>query len=184
MMYFTSDHHFMHTNVIKYCNRPFISCQEMDEEMIKRWNERITKTDIVYHLGDFFLCSKEKAIEILNRLNGKIYFLEGSHDKVTMSILKNNLCTNITHLGNLVEICIQDKTFDQGKKHITLCHYAMKRWPKSHYNAWHLFGHSHGNLKNPEKGSMDVGVDTNNFYPYSWDEIKAKLKSEESEKCL
>ena len=52
-IFFTSDHHFGHYNVIKYCNRPFTSAQQMDEIMILRWNETVLPDDEVYYLGDF-----------------------------------------------------------------------------------------------------------------------------------
>ena len=58
-------------------------------------------------------------------------------------------------------------------QNIICCHYMMKIWPKSHYNSWQLFGHSHGGMNGRTEGKqMDVGVDTNNFYPYSFEEIK------------
>ena len=53
MLYFSSDHHFFHANVIRYCNRPFGSVQEMNEALILNWNKTVTNDDIVYHLGDF-----------------------------------------------------------------------------------------------------------------------------------
>jgi len=59
---------------------------------------------------------------------------------------------------------------------MVLCHYAMRSWPKSHYGAWHLYGHSHGKL--PMLGrSMDIGVDTHDFYPYSLDEISCIMNN-------
>jgi len=57
---------------------------------------------------------------------------------------------------------------------IVLCHYAMKVWPKSHYNSWHLYGHSHGHIQNQGK-SFDVGVDCNNFTPLSFEQVKEKM---------
>ncbi len=54
---------------------------------------------------------------------------------------------------------------------ITMCHYCMRVWHLSHYNSWHVFGHSHGRLEAIGK-SFDVGVDCNNFKPISWEELK------------
>ena len=61
------------------------------------------------------------------------------------------------------------------KQAIVLCHYCMRVWPKSHYGSWQLFGHSHGGLPGVGK-QMDVGVDTNSYYPYSLGEIKEIMK--------
>lgn len=55
MIYFTADTHFGHYNVIRFCDRPFASAEEMDEAMIQNWNERVTGNDTVYILGDKFL---------------------------------------------------------------------------------------------------------------------------------
>ena len=63
-------------------------------------------------------------------------------------------------------------------QYIVICHYAMKTWAKSHYNSWQLFGHSHGELKGVGK-QMDIGVDTHNFYPYSFNEIKRIMSKKE-----
>ena len=60
-MFFTSDTHISHHNIIKYCNRPFANAKEMDAEMIKRWNEKVKLDDTIYHLGDFTLGSKVNA---------------------------------------------------------------------------------------------------------------------------
>jgi len=76
-IFFTSDHHFGHTNIIKFCNRPFANVDEMNEELIRRWNEKIAPGDEVYHLGDFALITPEKLNEILDRLNGTIYLIAG-----------------------------------------------------------------------------------------------------------
>jgi len=56
-IWFTSDHHFGHKNIIEFSKRPFANVEEMNAELVKRWNERIAKEDKVYHLGDFALMS-------------------------------------------------------------------------------------------------------------------------------
>lgn len=80
MIYFISDTHFNHSNIIKYCNRPFKDINEMNDTLISNWNSIIKNDDIVYHLGDFGLLSFEEFKSILNRLNGQIYLLRGNHD--------------------------------------------------------------------------------------------------------
>ena len=70
--WFTADTHFGHANVIRYCERPFASVQEMDDVLIENWNYIIKPKDTVYHLGDFTLAGKEKANDYFSRLNGKI----------------------------------------------------------------------------------------------------------------
>ncbi len=81
MIYFISDTHFNHKNIIKYCNRPFNSIEQMNEAIIKNWNNIVSNEDTIYHLGDFALGTKESIIDIVNRLNGKKYLIRGNHDK-------------------------------------------------------------------------------------------------------
>jgi len=155
--WFTSDEHFGHANIIEYCNRPFESVEEMDYAIIERHNEVVGKDDTVIHLGDFTLKSKEIANSYISKLNGNHIFIQGSHDK-----------------------WMDDDHHEIWEKkiegiHIVGCHYAMRVWGQSHYNSWQLFGHSHGRFQGVGK-QMDVGVDTHNFYPYSFDEIKEIMK--------
>jgi calcineurin-like phosphoesterase family protein len=157
-IWFTADHHFNHTNIITYCNRPFSSIEEMNEELILRWNGRVDTNDIVYHLGDFGFGKTEI---IANRLNGMKYLIPGSHDRITPSL----------RLGDSLIVLPEIWAIKNERHLIIMCHYAMRTWEKSHYNSWHLFGHSHGKLPTFGK-SFDIGVDTHNFYPYSFDEVK------------
>lgn len=80
-VFLTSDTHFSHKKIIDYCNRPFKNVEEMNEALIKNWNEVVPKEAKVYHLGDFsFHCNHEKVKEILKRLNGDKYLIMGNHD--------------------------------------------------------------------------------------------------------
>lgn len=80
-MWFTADTHFGHANVIRYCQRPFSTVQEMDEAIIDNWNRLVGSDDTVYHLGDFTLAGQEKASQYFSLLNGKISVVPGGHDK-------------------------------------------------------------------------------------------------------
>jgi calcineurin-like phosphoesterase family protein len=164
--FFTADTHFGHTNIIKYCNRPFKSIQEMDSELIKRWNSKITDKDIVFHLGDFCFGNNDHDFDkYFSQLNGKIVWIKGNHDELAWK----NRDKFQTYSSGYYEAKIDNQS-------IVLCHYAMLVWNKSHFGTWHLYGHSHGTLPdNLNSMSMDCGVDTNNYYPYSFAEIAKRM---------
>lgn len=82
MAWFISDHHFNHTKIIEYCNRPFTNVEEMNKYMIKQWNSVVGKDDLVYHLGDFALqCDKDTVTNLINQLNGNVVLILGNHDR-------------------------------------------------------------------------------------------------------
>ena len=173
MLFFTSDSHFGHKNILRYCNRPFSSVKEMDEELILRWNERISENDTVYHLGDFTLGGHDAAVRYLERLGGRIFLQQGSHDNRWFDKdFGDGRLSTIPPLCS-VELPIQKS---KHKQVVVLCHYALRVWDKSHYASWHLFGHSHGKLE-PHGLSFDVGVDSHNFYPWSLDEVVQKMNT-------
>ncbi len=79
MIFFTADTHFGHANILKLCNRPFNTIEEMNETMICKWNSRVSGNDTVYIVGDmFFRCSDAETI--LKRLKGKKRLIIGNHD--------------------------------------------------------------------------------------------------------
>lgn len=78
-----ADTHFGHANIIRYCNRPFSSVEQMDQVMIKNWNETVSTKDIVLHLGDVGLCERGRLKEIIKQLNGKKILVMGNHDTYT-----------------------------------------------------------------------------------------------------
>ena len=83
-VFLIGDCHFQHANIIKYCNRPFKDVDDMTEKLIKYWNEVVGANDIVYVVGDFALCGKQKIIEIGQRLNGRKRLILGNHDQASM----------------------------------------------------------------------------------------------------
>ena len=159
--FFISDTHFGHGNILKYSNRSFDTIEEMDEKLIENWNEIVSKNDTICHLGDF--CMRTDYRKYANRLNGNIVYIRGSHDQ-----------ENWPYMNEFYPNGLKDEFGT--KRLIVLCHYALRSWPKSHYASWHLFGHHHGKL-DPYGLSFDVGVDCNNYYPFSLDEIIVKMKT-------
>jgi len=75
-----SDTHFHHKNIIEYSKRPFKTIEEMDAEIIKRWNNKVSKEDLVIHLGDFGLGDNNQIKSTRDKLNGTIVLLRGNHD--------------------------------------------------------------------------------------------------------
>lgn len=79
-IYVIADTHFGHENIIRFCNRPFCNAHQMNEEMIKRWNTVVKKTDTVIHCGDFGLGTKAELVEICQKLQGRKILIKGNHD--------------------------------------------------------------------------------------------------------
>ncbi len=160
--FFTSDTHFNHVNIIKYCNRPYKTVKRMNNALIKNWNSVVGKDDIVYHLGDFCLGSVDDFDSYFNKLNGKIILIEGNHDRNALKY-KNRFYEY--HTG-YIEVNVEGWP-------IVLSHYAMKVWNNSHHGAFHLYGHSHGTLPDDiESLSFDVGVDCHNYTPIDIQQIE------------
>ena len=175
-VFFTSDTHFNHHNIIKYCDRPFKNVREMNEELIKNWNATIDKEDVVFHLGDFSMGSTHNVVDLLSRLNGHIHLIVGNHEK---DIISNDIAlSKFVGVYDMLEITVKDEEISYGNQHIVLCHYPLLVWNASHRGSWQLFGHVHGGLSNKgiiqhKPTQMDVGVDTNPKYtPYSYQEVK------------
>lgn len=168
--YFTSDTHFGHANIIKYCNRPFANADVMDDVLIRNWNNVVKPDDTVYHLGDFAV-GGGPASKYLSRLNGKIHFCWGNHDTRLKDVIDATPHTvQPLSIAHMRDIAIDGQRF-------VLCHYAMRVWNKSHKGAWHLYGHSHGTLPDdPNSLSLDIGVDCWNYAPVSIAQIRDRMK--------
>lgn len=81
-IFFTSDFHVGHSNVIKHDGRPFKDVNEMNQTLIDNWNSVVSDEDIVFYLGDFaYRCHPKTMKWFVSQLKGKIYFIMGNHDK-------------------------------------------------------------------------------------------------------
>jgi calcineurin-like phosphoesterase family protein len=170
-VFFISDTHLQHKNIIKYCNRPFKTVEEMDSTMIKNWNSVVGPNDIVFHAGDFCFGKKSDWTYLLNSLNGIKYLAAGNHDvNITSSLFQSvQQSFNIRIVG--------DPEIVSDGQRISINHYPMLSWYQSHRGSWQLFGHHHGGLSNKKSvklspNQMDVGVDIHNFTPISYEKVK------------
>ena len=170
--FFTSDTHFFHENIIRFSHRPFETVDEMNQALINRWNAKISKSDLVYHLGDFALkCTPDQARRVRNQLNGQIILVRGNHDKIA-----DQIKDAFAAVKDYDEISVSDSDAPNNKRKIVLLHYAMRVWNASHHGSFHLYGHSHGSLPDDKAAlAFDVGVDCWGYAPLSYDEVKAVM---------
>jgi len=169
MIFLTSDHHFSHKNILRYCSRPFATIREHDEELIRRWNEVVKPQDVVWHLGDFALTTRAYTEDLVqNRLNGHIHLVAGGHDR-----------RNIIGFESVSQI----KAIKIDGTMVVLCHYPLYSWPgMNKHMVWHLHGHVHNKYKLPRLNVLDVGVDGHNFTPIEWGNVKELIAIENESK--
>ena len=171
-VFFTSDTHFYHDNIINFCGRPFKNVEVMNETLIANWNSVVGPDDIVFHLGDFCLGGSAEWTNILNRLNGKIYLIVGNHD---IKNLRQGYYSRFEHIAMQMHI-------EVGKQKIYLNHCPFLCYGGAYRDTWQLFGHVHTSKQNtgidaPRLHMLfptqyDVGVDNNNFTPVSFEQVK------------
>lgn len=167
-IWFTSDTHFGHKNVLKHCPgrlKAFgipedVTDEEKvrlhDEYLIQLWNGTIGRKDIVYIIGDFSFYNVEKTRKILSRLNGSKFLIIGNHDKSSVKL--GNYFQQITHIK---EIDFKKKNFDFLEEDfgVVCCHYPMVTWNRKHYGTANVHGHCHGRLDCFNNDNSDLRVD-------------------------
>jgi len=174
-VWFTSDLHFNHVNIIKYCGRPW-TFEEQTEELISRWNSRVGEYDDVYHLGDFAFASRkqyDQVVEIIKSLNGNIHFIRGNHcDAELWGMIEQTRLPHVVWIKDYAKIRVQ------GQK-VILSHFPFASFDGMHHGSWHLHGHCHGSLILPGK-VLDVGIDNHvDFQIFSWSEIVEYMSNRE-----
>jgi len=163
-IFFTSDTHFYHRNILEYCNRPFSTVDEMNEALIANWNQTVGANDIVYHLGDFTLTTRVDLVDgILARLNGKIILVKGNHDKWLRKFdqLQNQSKIEWVRQYNKENFHINGENYE-----IVMMHYPMLSWDGSYRGSIQIHGHAHGSNDHLNVGTkrIDVGVDATNMF--------------------
>lgn len=168
MILFTSDLHLGHKNILKLCNRPFSSIEEMDAVLIENWNRKVHKNDQVYILGDLMYRNEKLPEEYLRQLNGKKHLITGNHDRAWVKTCDlTQYFESVDRLGYISD----------GKRQMTLCHFPMMSWPHMP-RSYMVFGHIHANtdadywpfIAQNEK-MLNAGVDINGYVPVTFDEM-------------
>jgi calcineurin-like phosphoesterase family protein len=164
--YFVADTHFGHEDILRHCNRPFSSVEEMDRVLIERWNRMIPNNKAqVYIVGDFAFKDHEFY---LSQLNGKKILIMGNHDNMKSSAKQR--FKEIHDFGLVRKFRRPDASVS---RKIAMCHYKMQSWDGLNEGSYHLYGHSHGRLKeSSEVKSMDIGVDVWGYQPIPFEIIE------------
>jgi calcineurin-like phosphoesterase family protein len=168
-MFFTADLHLGHANIIKHCNRPFSSVNEMDEYLLASWNSRVRPNDSVYIIGDLIFRSSLSPDDYLSRLNGKKHLILGNHDKDWVK--KVEMSKHFVTVERFLE-------FSDGQHRITMCHYPMMSWNHISKGSYMIHGHIHNNydaIYSPLMADMpnllNASVEINNYQPVKFNEL-------------
>lgn len=174
-IWFTSDQHFDHENIIKLANRPFSGVTEMNEAIITAHNDIVKPGDSVYHLGDFCFTwgDSVRPSKLLKLLNGQHFLIKGNHDRVR----------NWDPFPKFIWVRERDKLKTKTYGDIYMDHYPLRDWPGRYRGRIQVYGHTHGTLE-PLIGSAEVGVDIayrtlNEWRPFSIEEIREMARYEE-----
>jgi len=204
MIYLTSDLHIFHTNVIRYCNRPFNTVEEMNEALVANWNFVVDVDDSVYCLGDFSMAARPVET-FTKRLNGIKYLVPGNHDFCHSYHKKSRTPENRAKWIKFYQdngwIVLPEQTTLEvpGLGTLNMCHMPYESYNSGSdekqfddkYKKWRpvddgrilLCGHVHEKWKtkktDKETLMINVGVDVNNHKPVSLDQIAELIKKEQ-----
>ncbi len=185
-IFFTSDSHWNHENILKFCDRPFKDVEEMNYKLIENWNNKVPHDGLVFHLGDFaWGGGYEGWKKIREQLNGDIILIEGNHDRKNLTTTAREELFKFVTWQMLIEI--------EGRKILLnhfpfLCYAGVYREPKK--LIYNLHGHVHLAKENPKGQDIervlkheyptqyDVGVDFNDYTPISWLDLNFKIQNQ------
>lgn len=170
MTYYISDTHFGHGGIIRSCERPFETAEEMDETLISNWNSRVKEADNVYILGDMFYRCKDPD-SVLRGLKGRKHLILGNHDASWLNEERRAYFESIDEYMRISD----------GKRSVTLCHYPMiSYYHGSKENSFMVHGHIHNNtradyfpLLAKRERVLNAGVEVNGYIPVAFEELQS-----------
>lgn len=180
-VFFTSDTHFWHENIIRFSNRPFKDTEEMNRVLIANWNNKVPPDGLVFHLGDFAWGGYPRWKAIREQLNGDIILIEGNHDRKNLTATGKLLFADVVQQ---MRICIENRA-------VWLNHFPFLCYSGTYRDfkglEFQCYGHVHSGPYAGDSGKdsprlsmcfptqYDVGVDNNDFAPISWEEVNEKI---------
>ncbi len=167
MLFFIADPHFGHKNILTLCDRPYKTIEEMNLDLIQRWNGKVTGNDTIYVVGDMFFRAEDPE-SVLSQLKGKKHLIIGNHDGSWIGKVDLN---RYFKSFSLME------QFSNGAVGLTLCHYPLLTW-KHQKRTYMIHGHIHQDtemefwpLIAANEHILNAGVDINNFEPVTFEEL-------------
>ena len=176
---FYSDPHFGHKGVIEFCSRPYADRDEMNEDLIKRYNEVVPEDGTCVWVGDCFFLNQELAKQIMRRLNGTKILVRGNHDDKPHKMVERgfHLVTDELWLDIAGYPCRVNHFPPAG--YSSDARYNARRPPWSPHVLIH--GHTHANWKVETKGKgkkmLHVGVDAWDYAPAPYSEVEKLVKA-------
>ena len=171
----TADIHFGHKMMIDpdKGGRPFATIDVMDGELIRRFNAKVPRNARVYIIGDVSFRPRRRTKEILDELHGRKCLIMGNHDR---GMIKGYLAECFEWIKDYYEMHLDN----EDKTRVCMFHFPILSWHHVHKGAWHLHGHSHGNLPDTGVRRLDVGIDVHpNYEPFSFQEIAERMEGRE-----
>ena len=167
MTFFTSDQHLGHKNIIRLCNRPFETLEEMNNVLIERWNAKVKDNDRVFVLGDLFFRAAAPE-QMRKQLKGRKTLILGNHDHSWTG--KGDLTRYFEGVHTMLET-------SDGEHALTLCHYPMMTFNHC-MRAYMIHGHIHGNTNadywpylQAHERILNASVEVNNYEPVTFKEL-------------
>lgn len=184
-LWFTSDTHFGHENILRFCQRPWNNIDAHDKALIDNWNYVVKPNDTVFHLGDFCFGGYPKWKEIREQLNGHIILIVGNHDDKNRIAGIDSLFDYVTYQ---MRITVDGRTVYLNHFPFLCFAHGDPALYRSNALSYNLYGHVHSGpyYTGSDKGRLqycyptqyDVGVDNNNYTPVSWEKIDEKIKNQ------
>lgn len=165
-IYVCSDLHLGHSNIIKYCNRPYDNIEEMDNILIDNWNSVVNEDDTVFFLGDFCLGNREKIISYGNRLKGNKILIMGNHDRSSKTVYKEAGFSQIYKEEVVMRFDEYDMTI----------HFSHHRKSNEDTHYFNLYGHQHDRPTDDDNHRC-VCIELLNYKPYPLDKIIEDYKN-------
>lgn len=195
-----SDLHFNHRNILSYCpdrrmgrSFPVVENPEdkdevaykakivdglvhdMNEVIVSNWNSKVAPKDTVWIIGDVAMGLIDKAPDLIRRLNGTKHLIRGNHDKTLSKRIRNG-DEGFVGLFESVRDYFELSHKVDGKKHmLCMSHFPMSHWNGMNQGTMMIHGHLHGNPSGLTGRIKDVGIDTNNLFPYKIDDVVREL---------
>jgi len=190
--FFTSDLHFGHANIIKYANRPYANVDEMNNDLVRRWNAVVTPNDTVWILGDLCMGKLDESLLYVGDLNGFKRLIPGNHDRMFgctgrkyANMVQKYLDGGIDKV-EASQVIMSRRGYDVDGWElpaVLACHFPFAgdhedqtedRFqgyrPKERKGLFLVHGHTHG-LWRKNNNMVDVGVDAWGGYPVSFEDV-------------